>query len=211
MNRVNPREERERFRRGMRMGGSEHEHFDVKDVLVEARADAAPRALRAQVRYWQSMYELERERLVKLWLLYEDSESELAELRGQLASLEERGEYANRILRAAMSHDDGAEPTAERFPGAVGHGFERFDELSEAAPGPRAARDAGRVSDGDVYRYGPYTLYRLDVPTAGGGSGQFYFFARREPKRGTPSPLPAGCDIALNPVNGLPYVKKTAV
>lgn len=120
-----------------------------------------------------------------------DLHQEVVRLRHQVAAREDEARYARSVLQAAR--EEGA---AERAEGQLGVGplFDRWDRISDN-PAP--------------YREGPYTLYAVDVVVAGGGSRTFYFFARNEPERGKPVPMPPGYAVDHNPKNGLPYLRKT--
>lgn len=121
-------------------------------------------------------------------------EDDVRRLRHRAAAREDEARYARSVLQAAKTED----AEAGRVEGQLGVGplFDRWDRLSGVPP------------TADAYQEGPYTLYAVDVVVAGGGSRTFYFFARNEPERGRPVPMPSGYEVDHNPKNGLPYLRK---
>ncbi|HEC95115.1 MAG TPA: DUF2188 domain-containing protein [Thermoplasmatales archaeon] len=60
----------------------------------------------------------------------------------------------------------------------------------------------------DAYKYGKYTLYKRTVTLKSGKTLTIYFFSEHKPKSGTPSPLPEGYVVGINPRSKMPYLKK---
>jgi len=52
-----------------------------------------------------------------------------------------------------------------------------------------------------------YTLYKKDVELRSGKVQTIYFFSKRKPKSGTPSPLPDGYEVRMNERSGMPYLR----
>jgi hypothetical protein len=53
-----------------------------------------------------------------------------------------------------------------------------------------------------------YTLHEREVTLKGGRLQTIYFFARNEPKSGTPCEMPTGFLVGRNQKTGLPYLKR---
>jgi hypothetical protein len=58
------------------------------------------------------------------------------------------------------------------------------------------------------FTYGEYRLYSRNVKLKGGGRRTIYFFSKRQPKSGAPSPKPVGYHVGVNERTGLPFLKK---
>jgi len=58
------------------------------------------------------------------------------------------------------------------------------------------------------YKYGDYTLYKRNVKLNGGKTITIYFFSRKKPKSGTPTPMPEGYKVGINKRSNMPYLKK---
>ena len=58
-----------------------------------------------------------------------------------------------------------------------------------------------------VYKHGEYTLYTRDVTLKGGRQQQIFFFAKNEPKSGTPCDKPDNKEVGINKRTGLPFLR----
>jgi hypothetical protein len=59
------------------------------------------------------------------------------------------------------------------------------------------------------YHFGEYTLYNRDVVLKNdNGTQRIYFFAKGQPKSGSPSPLPTGYRVEVSNRTGMPYIRK---
>ncbi|HEC82102.1 MAG TPA: DUF2188 domain-containing protein [Thermoplasmatales archaeon] len=59
-----------------------------------------------------------------------------------------------------------------------------------------------------VYKYGKYTLYKRKVTLESGKTLTIYFFSDHKPKSGTPTGMPDGYVVGVNPRSGMPYLRK---
>ena len=59
-----------------------------------------------------------------------------------------------------------------------------------------------------VYKYGRYTLYKKRVTLESGKTLTIYFFSDHKPKSGTPTGMPDGYVVGINPRSKMPYLKK---
>jgi hypothetical protein len=60
----------------------------------------------------------------------------------------------------------------------------------------------------EEYKYGDYTLYSKLVRLKNAKIQIIYFFSKRKPKSGTPTPFPVGFEVEMSKRSGLPYLKK---
>jgi hypothetical protein len=200
-------------------GGSRDWERVPERVLRDLEASGSGQQSARSVAYWRAAYERERERLVKLWLVLQDAEAEVDELRSRVAffeanaaiddaeadgsNLESQVLVPTHELQRLRQERAAHEVRRELFRGteggrmALAPTFDRWDALAEGE------------EPSDAFHYGPYALYALEGATTEGGSGVFYFFARHSPKRGRPVPMPEGCVVRVNPRNGLPYLVRT--
>jgi hypothetical protein len=58
------------------------------------------------------------------------------------------------------------------------------------------------------FTYGDYTLYSKLVRLKNAKIQIIYFFSKKKPKSGTPTPFPIGFEVGVNNRSGLPYLKK---
>jgi len=59
-----------------------------------------------------------------------------------------------------------------------------------------------------TYRFGDYNLYTRDVQLQSGRQQTIYFFAKNEPKSGTPCSLPRGYAVKVSDRTGMPLLYK---
>lgn len=76
------------------------------------------------------------------------------------------------------------------------------------APAPLPAPAAAPAAPAGPFTFQGYTLYSRDVALASGGRRTIWFFSKRSPASGTPSPKPAGYHVGVNERTGLPFLKK---
>lgn len=62
-----------------------------------------------------------------------------------------------------------------------------------------------------AYKYGRYTLYSRYVTLKNGKKMPFYFFSKKKPKSGKPSPLPKKYVVKENQRSHMPYLRKKQV
>lgn len=77
-----------------------------------------------------------------------------------------------------------------------------------AAPSPRPRRPRRTALRRGPFELNGYTLYRGAARGRGGATRRLYFFARRRPKSGRASQVPAGFEVRTTP-SGLPVLRRT--
>lgn len=90
------------------------------------------------------------------------------------------------------------------------------EQVSEVDGGPSethggdqavAEPEEPAIPDGP-YVYNDYTLHARDVELSTGKKQRIYFFAKGEPRSGTPAAMPDGYEVRENERTGLPFLSK---
>lgn len=58
------------------------------------------------------------------------------------------------------------------------------------------------------FKWGDYTLYKKIVTLKSGKTLTIHFFCKHEPKSGTPTTMPEGYEVGINPRSNMPYLQK---
>ena len=85
-----------------------------------------------------------------------------------------------------------------------------IDSFAEAAAWDDTWPEGDDDGDSDAFWHGDWLLHSREQQREDGSWHRVYFFAKGESPNGTPSALPDGYEVAVNPANQLPYLREAS-